>query len=663
MHDFTAFPIHGLNIPELPDVSPVTDTSLFIMERAGTGRIPATALRAYLASTVLKFANIAALRANTVGSVSATAVQVGGYYAINDGGGGTFVCNPGDTTTPDNAGTAIVDAIGQRWFRDTGGGPLSVRWFGAKGDNTTDDQPAIQAAVSTGQSVYIPPGFYLVKDAITCAHPGQLIQGAGRWDSVIVVNTTWKFTANGVFVFTSGEPAAYLKSFKIRFVQPDTNVRANLVAYPAAIYANAQPRFILEEMSICNAMTAVNMGGNSGGAMIRDLQASFYTYGVYIDGCVDSVRIRDLHCAGFEMTANQLSITQTLGTTCIASGRCDDLKLEDCLFLFYSDLSLFAGAAGYTFGSAAGCAFDGFNGISQDSGGRFLVSASYFTATQGNFTAVNLTSGTLYIDNCWFGQANSAGIGFVIMNVATGNQGRLLLDNCSFEHNNADVSSVVVNAAGTGSAEALISNCHFNRFPNTTYTQPTISLGASVGCYLTLTGCRTPQIGTGSGTFVSIPTDNLHRITGNMAYGWNMALPAASLGAYVGNSGGLAGYLTGTGGGSIPTATSANAASVVLPAGDWDVHGRVVFAATGGAAPTSLLAGVSTTSGGFSGAADAGGQQSLTATFGANSSNALSTSTTRLQLNVSTTVYLVAQANFPSGSMSATGFIGARKAA
>ena len=415
-------------------------------------------------------------------------------------------------------------------------------------------------------------------------------------------------------------------------------------------------------MAIVNATIAVNMGQNAGGAMIRDLQASFYQYGVYIDGCVDTVRIRDLHCAGFEMTANQLSITQTLGTTCIASGRCDDLKLEDCLFLFYSDLRLFAGASGFTFGSAINCSSDGFNGIEQTGGGRFQVIGSYFSATQAGFHAINLTSGALYIDSCWFGQENPGSVGFVQVNAATGTIARLLMNNCSFEHNAADVSSVVVTAAGTGDAEAMISNTYFTRYANIAYAQPTVSVGAGAGAYLTMTGCRTPQIGTGSGTFVSIGADNLHRLTGNVAYGWTFALPAATLAAYTGNRGGIGNYLTATGGGPVATITAANTATLTLPPGDWDVHGVVEFIGSGGAAPYALLAGLSTVSGGFSGAPDRGGQQVISASFAADSTNTLTTSTTRFNSNVATTLYLVAQANFLAGSVTALGFIGARQA-
>jgi polygalacturonase len=54
-------------------------------------------------------------------------------------------------------------------------GPLSVKWFGAKGDNSQDDQPGIQAAVEAaaawvasgrGAVVFFPPGEYQIQDSI-----------------------------------------------------------------------------------------------------------------------------------------------------------------------------------------------------------------------------------------------------------------------------------------------------------------------------------------------------------------------------------------------------------------------------------------------------------------------------------------------------------------
>lgn len=122
-------------------------------------------------------------------------------------------------------------------------------------------------------------------------------------------------------------------------------------------------------------------------------------------------------------------------------------------------------------------------------------------------------------------------------------------------------------------------------------------------------------------------------------------------------------YLTGAaGGGALANGIAANATSVSLTAGDWDVHGRTVFVASGGAAPTALETGINTVSATFLATGDGGGAQLLAATFNANTTNAVSTTTTRISLAVTTTVFLVALAMFPGGAVNATGFIGARRA-
>lgn len=62
-------------------------------------------------------------------------------------------------------------------------GPVDVRWFGALGDNVTDDTASIQLAVNSvaptnGGQVYLPPGIYKVTSTIALK-TGVLLTGAG----------------------------------------------------------------------------------------------------------------------------------------------------------------------------------------------------------------------------------------------------------------------------------------------------------------------------------------------------------------------------------------------------------------------------------------------------------------------------------------------------
>lgn len=126
--------------------------------------------QAALSSTI---ANIAALRsfAATNGLVDLL-VYVRGYYTDNDGGGGFFQVT---NTSPgaDNGGTIVwSNTTGFYYIRQTYGAPYSVRWFGAKGDGSTNDATTINATLNAAyaagfQAVYFPVGTYGISTKLT----------------------------------------------------------------------------------------------------------------------------------------------------------------------------------------------------------------------------------------------------------------------------------------------------------------------------------------------------------------------------------------------------------------------------------------------------------------------------------------------------------------
>lgn len=73
-------------------------------------------------------------------------VQLLGFYAPGDGGGGLFYWDAANVED-DNLGTIIEPDShtgAGRWMRDFSGA-RNVRWFGATGDGVTDDHAAFQA--------------------------------------------------------------------------------------------------------------------------------------------------------------------------------------------------------------------------------------------------------------------------------------------------------------------------------------------------------------------------------------------------------------------------------------------------------------------------------------------------------------------------------------
>jgi len=65
---------------------------------------------------------------------------------------------------------------------------VSVKDFGAVGDGTTDDTAAIQAAINTGASVYLPTGTYKITSTLTFPNTVSVFRGAGRESSIISCN-------------------------------------------------------------------------------------------------------------------------------------------------------------------------------------------------------------------------------------------------------------------------------------------------------------------------------------------------------------------------------------------------------------------------------------------------------------------------------------------
>lgn len=88
------------------------------------------------------------------------------YYVRDRLQEGHFYYDAADTTSADNTGTVLVNGSGQRFKRIIGQAGLDVRWFGAKGDGTTDDSAAIQNAIDSAAPgpIIFPSGTYKVSN-------------------------------------------------------------------------------------------------------------------------------------------------------------------------------------------------------------------------------------------------------------------------------------------------------------------------------------------------------------------------------------------------------------------------------------------------------------------------------------------------------------------
>jgi hypothetical protein len=134
--------------------------------------------------------SIATLRAlPTATRFTGSQVSVAGYYSPGDGGGGQF-CYDSASTVVDNGGTVIAPTSGSgRWLRivdESEGG--HIRWFGARGDDSTPNTTAIQAAIdslaTTGGTIYFPRGTYRTGE-LTLPSSNITFKGDGSGLSVL----------------------------------------------------------------------------------------------------------------------------------------------------------------------------------------------------------------------------------------------------------------------------------------------------------------------------------------------------------------------------------------------------------------------------------------------------------------------------------------------
>ena len=172
---------------------------------------------------ILSVPTIAALRAVIASTLPVIQCFVAGYHTGADGGEGTFWYNAADTTSADNGGTIIVDACGRRWYRETQSQPISVNWFGAVGDGTTDDSAAVLAAVAAvvslggGKVTFSARSYQLGTTTLAVTSSSVEFQGAGAFATVLL------FTgANDIFTFVGPSYELKINGNAVRDLSSDS---------------------------------------------------------------------------------------------------------------------------------------------------------------------------------------------------------------------------------------------------------------------------------------------------------------------------------------------------------------------------------------------------------------------------------------------------------
>lgn len=115
--------------------------------------------------------------------------QVLGYFTPGDGGGGVYVYDSTDVTTPGNDGTVVIGPDGTSRWKLIHPGVVSVRKFGAMGKGVVDEHIYLQRALDSGLHIEPEDGTYLISNTLVAAADGQSFVARNR-AKVIFKNTT-----------------------------------------------------------------------------------------------------------------------------------------------------------------------------------------------------------------------------------------------------------------------------------------------------------------------------------------------------------------------------------------------------------------------------------------------------------------------------------------
>lgn len=456
---------------------------------------------------------------------------------------------------------------------------LNVKRYGAKGDGVTDDTAALQAAISTGKPILIPVGTYIVGTPLTVATTGQIICGQG-YLSILYAKTG--FVGTELLKFTASEPGPQIQGLWLRCQTPG--------AVTVGLTAAGVPRFRIRQCRITGFGTGIDMTGNTGGAVISDLEIWSSTNSISIEGAVDTVHIDNLRVWPFDDPGAAILTASFSGTTMTVSaisagalGQGQAISMSGVVGspTISAQLTGIAGRTGtyqlsinqgvLTSRStvATGYAFVGHTGITSGRCDVLAISNSMFIclnqlalhAGSGGNTICNVSNtdfdtfngivqsdGRTTVTSCLFSGGTFNNITCLSNISMTG--GKLSVSACSFSNS----VSTVIGFAGGSADEISVVSCNFDMAGN---TNSAFSMTSGIGIFsnnvlqrtsgvggsylisksgtgrMTAMGNRSPVDGTGN--FIQVTVDNWDKVAFNTTGAWTNSLVAAVTNVYLNN--------------------------------------------------------------------------------------------------------------------------------
>lgn len=237
--------------------------------------------------------------------------------------------------------------------------PLHVREFGAVGNGTTNDAPAIQTAINAlkaagGGVLQFGARVYRIASPISIDGVTVILQGAGFTEAPNEANGTWfKIDQTGFTPFTfSGTMArgSIVRDIAIR--------QYHNQAYSAS-WTPTDYDYVFRVQDCLGAvdfenilLVAVNRGiwcDNSGRMSIKRLRGQVFTRGVEVDRCLDICRLEHVHFWTFNTNNGHVVTWQQNNQDALVFRKVDGVFLDDIFVLgARSTLRFSSSASGVT---------------------------------------------------------------------------------------------------------------------------------------------------------------------------------------------------------------------------------------------------------------------------------------------------------------------------
>lgn len=210
----------------------VNQTNIVFLVGVQTGGASSYSTRLLQISNVVQVASYPTIE-GMQGETNLWNGKVADVSDINRGGRFVYLSASSDST---NMGTIFKPlTVNGRWFRSYSG-PLNVRWFGAKGDGTTDDTAALSNALALAVStktLWIPDGTYKITSTLSVTNGERLtIEG----DKKAILHCEIPNTNSPLISITSENNYFAIKSITLTADQVDQHGHAISLISPSSGY-------------------------------------------------------------------------------------------------------------------------------------------------------------------------------------------------------------------------------------------------------------------------------------------------------------------------------------------------------------------------------------------------------------------------------------------